>query len=181
VAPDRLAHRSEAPGSAVLAAAFITNLLLVREGFYAATLVAQLLFYGAAGGGYLLRNARRRIPLLIVPYVVCLLNWTIVVGLARFLTGRQTVTWTGRRRSDPNPDVNLAGCASALHPVESASVLASRGAFLRRIHAISPRVPGRSVNIGPGTRRAPFDARFEATPVERPAGTARGHRHGVKA
>jgi len=76
-----------------LAAAFITNLLLVREGFYAATLVAQLLFYGAAGGGYLLRNARRRIPLLIVPYVVCLLNWTIVVGLARFLTGRQTVTW----------------------------------------------------------------------------------------
>src|SRR5882724_4888811 len=80
-----------------LAAAFITNLLLVREGFYAATLVAQLLFYGAAGGGYLLRNARRRIPLLIVPYVVCLLNWTILVGLARFLTGRQTVTWDRAR------------------------------------------------------------------------------------
>jgi len=76
-----------------LSAAFLANLFLVQDGFYAATLVAQLLFYGAAGGGYLLRNARRRFPLLIVPYVVCLLNWTILVGLARFLTGRQSVTW----------------------------------------------------------------------------------------
>ena len=77
----------------LLAAAFATNLALTDENVYKATLAIQLLFYSAALGGYLLRNIRRRVPLLIVPYVFCLLNWTIVVGFARFLSGRQRVTW----------------------------------------------------------------------------------------
>jgi len=77
----------------LLAAAFAANLVLADENFYRATLAIQLLFYSAALGGYLLRNIRRSVPLLIVPYVFCLLNWTIVVGFARFLSGRQRVTW----------------------------------------------------------------------------------------
>jgi cellulose synthase/poly-beta-1,6-N-acetylglucosamine synthase-like glycosyltransferase len=76
-----------------LVGALGANLLLAREGLYAATLAAQALFYSAALGGFLLRNGRRRLPILSVPYVVCLLNWAIVVGLMRFLAGRQRVTW----------------------------------------------------------------------------------------
>jgi biofilm PGA synthesis N-glycosyltransferase PgaC len=76
-----------------LAATFFTSLVLADETFYTATLALQLFFYAAALGGYLLRNNRRRAPFLVMPYVVCLLNWAIVVGLARFLTGRQRVTW----------------------------------------------------------------------------------------
>ena len=76
-----------------LIAALGASVLLRHDAFYAATLAAQLVFYLMALGGYLARHARRRIPLLSVPYVFCLLNWAIVVGLVRFVTGRQRVTW----------------------------------------------------------------------------------------
>jgi biofilm PGA synthesis N-glycosyltransferase PgaC len=77
----------------LLAAAFATDLALADQSFYAAILALQLLFYGAAIGGYLLRHTRRWVPFLTLPYLVCLLNWAIVVGLARFVSGRQRVTW----------------------------------------------------------------------------------------
>ena len=76
-----------------LIAALGASVLLTHDAFFAAALAAQLVFYLMALGGYLARNARRRIPLLSVPYVFCLLNWTIVVGFVRFVTGRQRVTW----------------------------------------------------------------------------------------
>jgi biofilm PGA synthesis N-glycosyltransferase PgaC len=87
----RICLRQLAP--LLLATGLAANLALTGASFYRATLVAQLLFYAAALGGYLVRNARRRVPLLIVPYVICLMNWAIVVGLARFVSGRQRVTW----------------------------------------------------------------------------------------
>jgi cellulose synthase/poly-beta-1,6-N-acetylglucosamine synthase-like glycosyltransferase len=75
---------------AVLLAA---NMPLAVTPFYRVVLLAQAAFYGAAVGGYALRNAKRRTPLVSVPYVVCLLNWATVVGFLRFATGRQRVTW----------------------------------------------------------------------------------------
>ncbi len=77
----------------VLIAAFCANLLLADAPFYRWTLVGQIIFYGAALGGYARRDARRKIPLLSVPYVLCLLSWATVVAFLRFLTGRQRVTW----------------------------------------------------------------------------------------
>lgn len=76
-----------------LVAVFGANLLLSDAPFYRWTLVGQLIFYGAALAGYVRRDARRKIPLLIVPYVLCLLSWATVVAFLRFLTGRQRVTW----------------------------------------------------------------------------------------
>ena len=73
--------------------AFVANLALVTAPFYRWTLGVQILFYTAALGGYALRNSRRRIWLLTVPYVICLLAWTTVVGFVRFAAGRQRVTW----------------------------------------------------------------------------------------
>lgn len=80
-------------GPLFLIAAFGANLLLIDRLFYRWALVGQIIFYVAALGGYALRNARRKIPLLVVPYVVCLLNWATVVAFLRFITGHQTVTW----------------------------------------------------------------------------------------
>jgi poly-beta-1,6-N-acetyl-D-glucosamine synthase len=54
---------------------------------------AQLVLYTAAGAGYLSRNSRRKNRLLGIPYAFCLLNWAVVVGLLRFMNGRQRVTW----------------------------------------------------------------------------------------
>lgn len=76
-----------------LASALTTNLLLLDWPFYHWTLVGQLCFYTASLGGYCLRNSRRKIPLLSFPYVLCLLSWATVVAFARFLAGRQPVTW----------------------------------------------------------------------------------------
>lgn len=76
-----------------LVAAFGANLLLADAPFYRWTLVGQIIFYGAALAGYARRDARRKTPLLIVPYVLCLLSWATVVAFLRFLTGRQRVTW----------------------------------------------------------------------------------------
>jgi len=83
----------------LLVAALGANLGLAHTPVYRVTLAAQLVFYGAALAGYLAGGARRRIGLLSVPYIFCLLNGAIVVGLARFVSGRQQVTWdkaTGR-------------------------------------------------------------------------------------
>ncbi|HEV8441378.1 MAG TPA: glycosyltransferase family 2 protein [Methylomirabilota bacterium] len=75
------------------AALLAANVPLAVTPFYRVVLLAQAAFYAAAVGGYALRNAKRRTPLVSVPYVVCLLNWATVVGFLRFATGRQRVTW----------------------------------------------------------------------------------------
>jgi hypothetical protein len=66
--------------------AFGSNLFLLDHPFYRWTLLAQILFYAAAVGG-------KKIPLLSVPYVVCLLSWATVMAFLRFISGRQTVAW----------------------------------------------------------------------------------------
>ncbi len=78
----------------LLATTFLANLLLVHRPFYRWMAGAQALFYGAALGGWALRDGGRHgLPWLSVPYVVCLLSWATVVGFFRFATGRQNVTW----------------------------------------------------------------------------------------
>lgn len=83
----------------LLAPVFLVLALVTSAGLsgaapiYRTALVGQLLFYGGAlvalfGGG-----ASRVGRWLAVPYVFCLLNWTTVVGVARFLSGAETVTW----------------------------------------------------------------------------------------
>jgi len=80
-------------GPFLLAAAFLSNLLLLSSPFYLATFMAQVGFYAAALCGYLLRDARRKARPLIVPYTVCLLNWATAVAFLNFLTRRQGAIW----------------------------------------------------------------------------------------
>jgi cellulose synthase/poly-beta-1,6-N-acetylglucosamine synthase-like glycosyltransferase len=77
----------------LLAAALAANLSLIGSAFYRLALLGQAAFYAAAASGFALRNLPRRIPLLTVPYVICLLAWATVVAFLRFVTGRQAVTW----------------------------------------------------------------------------------------
>lgn len=74
-------------------AAFGSNLLLADWSFYRWALVGQGVFYAVALAGYSLRNARKKIPFLSVPYVLCLLSWATVIAFCRFARGRQAVTW----------------------------------------------------------------------------------------
>lgn len=75
--------------------AFATAALLAPgRPLYTLALVAQTALYAAAAAGALLRH-RRSGPArwLAVPYAFCLLNFTTLVALGRFVTGRQTVQW----------------------------------------------------------------------------------------
>jgi cellulose synthase/poly-beta-1,6-N-acetylglucosamine synthase-like glycosyltransferase len=75
-----------------LLVAFAANIALVDVALYRWTLAAQVLFYAAALGGSLLGDGRR-VPLLTVPYVFCLLNYATAVAFSRFLRRQQHVTW----------------------------------------------------------------------------------------
>lgn len=89
-----VSHKALRLGSPLLfLVAFGTNLALAGGLLYRGMLLAQIVFYMAALCGCALRNSRRRIPLLTVPYTMCLLNWATVVGFYRFVTGQQPVTW----------------------------------------------------------------------------------------
>ena len=76
-----------------LGAAWAANLFLLDQPFYRWTLGAQLVFYAAAVGGYLIRDSKKKVRWLNVPYAFCLLNWAAVMGFLRFINGRQRVTW----------------------------------------------------------------------------------------
>jgi cellulose synthase/poly-beta-1,6-N-acetylglucosamine synthase-like glycosyltransferase len=80
-------------GPLLLGGALVANLALADEALYRATLVAQIAFYLAALGGWARRNGRWTHLALAAPYVFCLLNWATVVAFARFVSGRQRVTW----------------------------------------------------------------------------------------
>jgi cellulose synthase/poly-beta-1,6-N-acetylglucosamine synthase-like glycosyltransferase len=77
----------------LLGAALLANLTLALEPFYFLLLLAQGCFYGAAFLGFSLRGRRGTSPFLSVPCVFCLLAWATVLGFARFMGGRQAVTW----------------------------------------------------------------------------------------
>jgi len=80
-------------GPLFLVAAFVANLCLLDALFYRCTLGAQVALYAAAFGGYRIRDAAKSAFFLSVPYTFCLLNWAVVAGFLRFVSGSQRVTW----------------------------------------------------------------------------------------
>jgi hypothetical protein len=75
------------------AALLAANVGLTESWFYQGMLGGQIAFYAAAVVGYSRQRARRRVMLFSVPWTICLLSWTVVVGFVRFVTHRQQVTW----------------------------------------------------------------------------------------
>jgi len=79
-------------GPLLLTTALVSNVCLAGRPFYDWTLLLQGVFYASALVGHLERAARR-LPVVAVPYTLCLLNWATVVAFLHVLTGRQSVTW----------------------------------------------------------------------------------------
>jgi len=77
----------------LLCVALGANAALLSAGWsYRLFLAAQGAFYAAALAGYCLRRVRP-LPLLSVPYALCLLAWATVVAAVRWLGAGQVVTW----------------------------------------------------------------------------------------
>jgi cellulose synthase/poly-beta-1,6-N-acetylglucosamine synthase-like glycosyltransferase len=93
-------------GPLLLAAAFLSSAALAREPLYLGALCGQAVLYAAAFAGRALRGSRRKLPLLALPYVFCLLNGAVVLAFVRFVTGRQKVTWRA-------PPLDVGGAPNA--------------------------------------------------------------------
>jgi len=84
--------------------AFILNLAIVIgkpvfSDLYGYLLVLQLIFYLAVLFGALFHNNRTRVKFLFAPYYIFVMNYAIVAGMLRFLSGNYTVKWEKAQRS----------------------------------------------------------------------------------
>ena len=74
----------------------ISNIVIARVNFYASVLLCQIIFYILAIlGSITYRNDKKR-PLVRIAstaYMFCLMNFTAIAGLYRFIFGKQEVAW----------------------------------------------------------------------------------------
>lgn len=74
----------------------ITNIIIVIYQPTPATitlLTLQIIFYAAAITGWLLAEIKIKIKLLYIPYYFLFQNYTLYLGLVRFIKGNQSVLW----------------------------------------------------------------------------------------
>lgn len=80
-----------------MAALLVSSILLSgKSGFYLWALVAQMGFYLLALLGWGLRNQTSALPLYL-PYYFTAVNWGALLGLWRFLAGKQSAAWQKSR------------------------------------------------------------------------------------
>jgi cellulose synthase/poly-beta-1,6-N-acetylglucosamine synthase-like glycosyltransferase len=73
---------------------FAANVALLGVSLlYKIAMLAQILFYAAAAGGWLLPREWKKPFVITFPYFFCLLSWASVLAFLRSVTGRQPVTW----------------------------------------------------------------------------------------
>jgi len=84
--------------------AFVLNIVIVIgkpvfSDLYGYLLVLQLIFYSAVLCGALFHNVRTRLKFLFAPYYIFVMNYAIVAGMLRYLSGNYTVKWEKAKRS----------------------------------------------------------------------------------
>ncbi len=81
----------------------LANLAIVAttgEAFYLILLLAQLLFYGMALGGWFLENRKVKSKILFVPYYFCMMNYAVFMGIGRYFVGKQSAAWDKSKRKE---------------------------------------------------------------------------------
>jgi cellulose synthase/poly-beta-1,6-N-acetylglucosamine synthase-like glycosyltransferase len=82
---------------------FILNLIIVftrnvNSDLYLYFLYVQLLFYVLILIGALLSNMKIRLKILFVPYYMFIMNYAMINGIFRYISGNQSVTWEKSKR-----------------------------------------------------------------------------------
>jgi len=75
-----------------------SNVVLVGRPFYGSTLLLQVLFYGSGVLGLAVGKVGGVLKVLAIPKYFLAMNLAVVMGLIRFLRGRQRVTWAKSAR-----------------------------------------------------------------------------------
>jgi biofilm PGA synthesis N-glycosyltransferase PgaC len=68
------------------------------EKFYLFTITIQIVFYFIAFLGSLLKDYKIRLKFLFIPYYLFVMNYSIIVGMIRFFTRKQTAIWEKAKR-----------------------------------------------------------------------------------
>lgn len=76
----------------------ISNLFLTGHPFYTLTLVAQILFYIGAMGGFLLDKMGKKAKLLALPLYYCVVNAASVAAFFRTVFGKKVIVWKTDRK-----------------------------------------------------------------------------------
>lgn len=81
---------------------FIANASMLGHPFFRNVMILQAIFYGSALFGFVSKSTTNPLitkvsKLFVVPYVFCLLNFSVLVGFWRFLRSNQSITWDKAR------------------------------------------------------------------------------------
>ena len=66
---------------------------------YRLLLYGQLFFYLLALVGYFLQSRQIKLKPFFIPYYFCLMNYAVIRGLFRYLSGRQSMVWERAQRA----------------------------------------------------------------------------------
>jgi cellulose synthase/poly-beta-1,6-N-acetylglucosamine synthase-like glycosyltransferase len=82
----------------------VLNVIIVLEqqyafSFYSCFLCLQLFFYLMIVAGALMKNLKIRMKLFFVPYYMFIMNYAMVYGMVRYISGKQSVKWEKAKRS----------------------------------------------------------------------------------
>jgi len=93
------------------AALIPVNLLLLPKGrfVYILLIVMQALFYLMACTGYVLRERSLRSRLFFIPFYIVVMNLSAIVGVFRYLAGKQSVLWEKALRKEESPEGEDSG------------------------------------------------------------------------
>ena len=78
-----------------------TNLALVLETdqlIYWMIFISQVLFYALALAGMVLENRKLRVKIFFIPYYFCVMNYAVIMGIARYMMKRQSSIWEKANR-----------------------------------------------------------------------------------
>ncbi len=78
---------------------FIFNIILLKVNIlYLYLFFAQILFYLIVILGGILKNIQIKAKILFVPYYIFIMNFSIILGYFRYISGKHTVNWEKARR-----------------------------------------------------------------------------------
>jgi biofilm PGA synthesis N-glycosyltransferase PgaC len=82
--------------------ALAINLYIVFTGsislVYQLLLLAQIGFYLLAISGWILEEKQIKIKIFFIPYYFCMMNYAVVMGIFRYLRGKQSAVWEKAKR-----------------------------------------------------------------------------------
>jgi len=82
--------------------ALLINFIIVFSGsislLYQMLLLAQVGFYLLAISGWILEERKIKIKIFFIPYYFCMMNYAVVMGIFRYLRGKQSAVWEKAKR-----------------------------------------------------------------------------------